>query len=198
MLTAKPQDGRSRLELAGLVERRQYTTALEVLRPNVEKGDLTAARAAGRAEQEAEMRPGMMPITMRDELVQTALRRERNRMAMFLATLALISCDGGTAVKYENCDRSGNDCLVTARFSSFESCEWYREIQKLVAMRHGCEARGDEVVCRLGSSLGLVTTRCVRRRCDAVRRRSSFSRLLGANRRTVLRHNRQLVEPLRS
>lgn len=39
-LTANPHDGRARLELAGLlVERHQYNRALEVLRPNVEKGD---------------------------------------------------------------------------------------------------------------------------------------------------------------
>ena len=39
-LVANPHDGRARLELAGLlVERAKYARALEVLKPNVEKGD---------------------------------------------------------------------------------------------------------------------------------------------------------------
>lgn len=39
-LQLNPHDGRARLELAGLlVERAKYTRALEVLKPNVEKGD---------------------------------------------------------------------------------------------------------------------------------------------------------------
>ncbi|MBL8919520.1 MAG: hypothetical protein JNJ54_11705 [Myxococcaceae bacterium] len=40
VLATNPHDGRARLELAGLlVERARYSRALEVLKPNVEKGD---------------------------------------------------------------------------------------------------------------------------------------------------------------
>jgi hypothetical protein len=92
----------------------------------------------------------------------------RSRLALALLVATAAGCDDGrgspatakgdTTVRFVICGAGDRDCLVSARFGNFESCEEYKKFANML-----CNSRTPgRMTCQAPDPPSLVTSYCTK------------------------------------